>query len=355
MKLKHARKNKAGISLTKNSIVMIVMLVVIVLATMAWFTLSRYAEAVNVVSGTEKTEHIMFALEKSGDNSPVGEEYFGHLQFQDKINELLTGSGNTALETFNQEITGDGRNFYVPEEFVTINNVVTVKDGTTYRTAVANKDYVSLTFYVRTVKSDEVKNLCISKNSHLDTGKAPLTALLTDGTTDDSEISENKKSIYGDFSRNGIGGAVRVSLIEHKNDNTENVKFIWIPRPDLSLQWKSNGFVLYKGVADNTYGTYDHNYYTAGTDKLELVDADSQGINVVTSVVNSEDYDAFPKFAEDIVVSDNNNTFVSDAEYDYYKFTLNLWLEGTDPESAAPLNGGSFRLYMNFNQNKTSD
>ena len=338
MKLKHARKNTVSISLTKNSIVMIIMLIVIVLATMAWFTLSRYSEAVNVVVGTEDTLIIRFAMPEEDGSYPTNEnDYFNYLNFQDQM-------GENKVDKFTQEVTGDGINFVIPE-FKSGIYPLEVDPNKAGTNATANKDYVSLTFYVRSTK----ENLFIEKDSYIDTGESPLTRNLYNTNETTAVESFENASGYGEFSRNAIAGAIRVSLLDVMNvsDPTQdNLKYLWIPRPDLSLVKNNDEYTLFKGVTAGA--SYKHTGYVQNGTKTGLEEYTTPDDKLLLPMVR-ENPDESPIFSEDVKVEATPVEVVMNKKaYYMYKFTVNMWLEGSDPESSNPLNGGEFQLHMNF-------
>lgn len=336
MRLKHAQRSKSGISLTKNSIVMMVMLIVIVLATMAWFSLSRYSEALDVVIGTEESSVIRFAMPESDGSYPTSEDdYFNYLNFQEKMGELK-------MDTFSQEVTSDGVNFLIP---VLTGSPLEVDTSAAPTEAYANDDYLSLTFYVRSTK----ENLYIDKNSCIYTGDSPLTGNVYNTTETTTVDSFENKSDYGDFSKNGIAGAIRVSLLDVMDVTTptqDNLQYLWIPRPDLSLVENDGEYTLYKGVTDG--GSYKHTYFALNDAGTGLVSKETASDYLLTPVV-SDDPDEAPCFEDNVPINvEGEKVILNKKTYYMYKFTVNMWLEGSDAESSNPLNGGEFQLNMNF-------
>lgn len=359
--MKHVRKSKTGVSLAKNSIVCFVMLVLIVLTTTAWFTLYDTSEALEVYVGSDTSDvSVSFALPNDDGSAPTeNSAYFSNLDFE-KITSLT--------DTFQQEVTGDGIDFIIPS-FTEVDGELTVDKEGAWTKATPNQDYLSLTFYVRSPE----KNLYISQNSYLDTGDLPLTATLADGTTDSTDVTNLiNKSGYGDFSQNGIAGAVRVALLDitnHTGDLTiaGNRKMLWIPRPDLKLENTDGLFTLKKGVTNDNpdeqslTNTYRHAYYDvpdaqAGKDEgvglyedIKYPDAAS----VVTSAVNQSNPDLAPLLSGDFDLGTGGNEVTMEGRTFYlYKYTLNMWIEGLDTEASSALNGGQFKLILNFTSKK---
>lgn len=340
MKLKHARKSKSSISLTKNSIVMIVMLVVIVLATMAWFSLSRYSEALDVVVGTEDSSVIRFAMPESDGSYPTSEsKYFNYLNFQEKM-------GEQKMDTFTQEVTGDGVNFVIPsfKSGVSPLEVDTESVGTE---AYANDDYLSLTFYVRSTKKD----IFIQNDSCIETGDNPLTGDIYNSTETTTVDNIENLSSSGNFSKNGIAGAIRVALIDVMDvdqaakPTLDNLQYLWIPRPDLSLVENNDVFTLFKGVTEGD--SYKHTYFSPNTGNTGLEFKETTDKLLLPKV--SENPDDAPCFEENVPVTSTGKVVTLNKKtYYMYKFTVNMWLEGSDNESSNALNGGEFQLRMNF-------
>ena len=355
MKLKHIGKSNRSLSLTKNSIVMFLMLVLIVLTTMAWFTYYHTSEALEVYVGSDENKgaSITFAMPLSDGSYPTAESaYFTNLNLAEQLKKT------SLKDTFTQEVSGNGVNLLIPTLIANDDGSYSVDIDGRWTKATENQDYLSMTFYVRS----PLDSLKVAGNSYLDTGSNPLTATLADGTKDKTDLSKlENKSAYGDFSTNGIAGAMRVSLLDVTNlaadtsPTLDNRKFLWIPRPDLLLEGTDGSYTLKKGVESGNsfvYSYYDA-YYSAqfadGHGK-KLYFRTTPEAKVSKSVVDASNPDAIPVLGTDVTVSRNTGkkvTFNGETYY-LYKYTLNMWIEGSDAEASKALNGGQFKLILNF-------
>jgi hypothetical protein len=105
--------------------------------------------------------------------------------------------------------------------------------------------------------------------------------------------------------------------------------------------------------------TYFHSFYLPKADgSLGKTTSKAQGLTVISSDVG-EDVDDSPLLAEDFMLIDPANTkdlieiSMKNSkgkiiDYYLYKYTVNMWVEGSDSESVSALNGGKFRLHLNF-------
>ncbi len=345
----------------KNSIIMLVLLVVIFLATMSWFTVRKSYKATGINIMTEEPEIVQFALPDEEGSYPADDEaYVDHLQLEDGLADIFA--------YFDKDVTSDGLNFFLPTLKYS-NGLKVVDDDKGWTKAINGEDYVSVDFYVRSNKS----NLYVSENSYLAAGSTKvLTKELSTSQDDSYYDSYDRVSPYGNFSADGIVGAMRVSLVQSGiTDETTGAKscnFLWIPRPDLYLDG-INELTLYDGVLkdyiipDITFekgSTYEHNYYYP-SDESEANAISGNGMTektyegAVASVVEEQvSYAGYtPLLGENYQVSDAtmvaSDVTIGEETYYIYKYTLNIWIEGTDAEARRALNGGVFNLCLKFN------
>lgn len=281
--------------ITKNSILMLVMLVIIFLAIWAWYTnTERVSASMTTLSAGDSDDVELAVPEKNS----AGEDVFPISNDSWKNEIKFEKSGY--LKDLVKDVTSDGESFIVPnfqastglEKGREVNiadvwtNALSSKEALT--DALPNNDdqynYLSLDFYVRS-KSSTVN---ISADSFLAAGSE--LGVDNTGTIASTPVKRLLKgtSIYrastygaseGDanaFSADAIVGAMRVSIVgapvrtasagsETLASTPEN-KFVWLPRPDVYLKAddNQNNWRLYTGVGlSSTYSdkTYFHTFY----------------------------------------------------------------------------------------------
>ena len=299
--------------MTKNLIMMLVLLVVILIAIFAWYTDQYAATAESTSISASAADNVELAVpekvtvtedgvEKQKDSFPKSND-----SWKSKIEFKTSGY----LKDLVKDVTSNGEQFVIPnfeaakglgEGRKVITDDVWTK-GLSSKEALTNTkvndddqyNYISLDFYVRS----KSKNINVTADSFLAAGSE----LGYDGTNADPNKAKllTGEDIYrcssygaakgksGAFSADAIVGALRVSLIGAPVDgistddstgittettfdggtwaNKSALKFVWLPRPDIFLQTddNSNNWKLYTGIKPSdtiAEKTYCHNFYT---------------------------------------------------------------------------------------------
>lgn len=384
--------------LSKNFIMMLVMLVVIVMAVSAWFTVNKTVTADNITIEAGSSElDIAEAIKTSTTDGPG--------VFTDR----LTFSGFKLIK----DCTGDGVNLIVPDFNVTkdfdsvrlhggkevnVNNSALEAWSNVmaeaYNEANPNDEhdyqYYQKEFYIRS----KSKELFLDGDSVL----LSLTEANGGSLSDALEANSTKRSAYGNFNVDGLVGAIRVALIGEActnvdqrwvlNDETNNYvpnnpdstrkspqkQILWVPRPDVYLwvnpqQNDISNWSLLTGVYRNTtHGTgqeavpvgeysYAHQYYAnrQSSSGLELLTDENAVISNITATsktlgnhANISHFDAAKDYEDKItLVVDASDLSVTE-EYYVTKYTLKVWIEGTDAEARRAMDGGAFNLTLRF-------
>ena len=290
--------------ITKNSILMLVMLVIIFLAIWAWY-LNPFTPvtASNTEISAAGTDDIELAL-------PVkvnGEDYFPISNTEWKHTIEFNDSGY--LKNLVKDVTSNGEQFVVPNfeaasgleqgRKVIPDDVWTLglssKDALT--NTIANDDdqynYVSLEFYARS----KVNSFQVTGGSYLAAGSELGKYVDSDGNIADGDPKLLKgsniyrPSSYGAaagtanaFSADAIVGAMRVSLqgkpvasvsgsgntctANYASGVEDTLRFVWLPRPDIFLKTDNNSdnWRLHTGLKPNdgtaySKKTYAHTFY----------------------------------------------------------------------------------------------
>lgn len=347
---KDSSPQRRRLMISKNSILMLVALVAIFLAIWAWFTAQNSATASGISLKTESPETLEIAVANADGTIPDDDEFTSSLDLDNYI---------SVIKTLDKDITSDGFSFIIPETNQSSGTRYVVDPGVSggndWVEAVANEDYISIPIYVRT-KSDMA--LYVSEKSSVE-------ATLFDSS---GNIVDESSFCTG-VSVNAIAGAVRVSVVDMTSEidvdnntvlsytpSSSDEKLLWITRPDLYF----DGSSLTTEVADNTYGTYQHQYYSVNSG-VEKTITTIQTVEDGSSVVKASVYksaDETPTLSTNCQLSedgDSNNkiyTFTdsegTETEYFMHKFVVNIWIEGTDSEARRALNEGTFKLNLKF-------
>ena len=274
--------------ITKNSILMLVMLVVIFLAIWAWY-LDPYtpvtAETTEITAaGTDDVE-LALPVKVAGDNN----DYFpkSNTEWKNKIEFNETGY----LKNLVKDVTSNGEQFVVPnfqaaaglEKGRTVIPDDVWVEGLSSKLAltntVANDDdqynYISLEFYARS----KVNAFSVTGGSYLAAGSELGKYVDSSGDIADGEAKPLKgsniyrPSSYGAaagtanaFSADAIIGAMRVSLQgapvnsisgsgsaitpAYASGVSDTLRFVWLPRPDVFLKTDNNSdnWRLFTGI-----------------------------------------------------------------------------------------------------------
>lgn len=405
MKVKTGVKNRR-LMVAKNSIMMLVVLVVIFLAVFAWYFVQKDVTADGITVSAALPDEVEIA-KASADGVIVDANSSGDIDDGD-WSESITFDGPY---TFSNDVTSDGINFIIPA-FNTTENNDTAKElarvsgkivntnglpkyNTTNTTQVFNTqnatdenpaDYYRTTFLLRSKQ----KNITVKPTAYL-AAKVEVDGQGWDmsGLTD-AQKQDRRVSSYGNFSSDALVAAMRVSLtgapvlditndtyVSTKNGTTVNdsCKFLWVPRPDLYLNVhqdpdNTTDWTLTPNVSDESGGTnYDKSAFTYKHDYYEIKDENNpeSGVHLV------EDYeDAFiSDFSQQFSVHQNCSVptlgvtcgltedfkDTNDIDYEpqkqeddyyYYRFNLNVWIEGTDSEARRAMDTGKFSLFLEF-------
>ena len=375
MKRKQSLDRRMMIS--KNSILMLVLLVTVFIAVWAWFAESTdEAVASGLSAGTKTPATLELALPNENGTYPTDDSaYSATIDFDKQI---------SVIRTMVSDVTSDGLHFIIPTTTQS-SGVRIVQEDKKWDKAVAQKDYVSIPFYIRSQTPDIYV-----------TGSSKLEATLKD----ENNNIVNGSDVSSEISRNGIVGAMRVSILDMtkdiKEDNTStagyvpgesDLKFFWVPRPDLYFNTPSDSsWELMTGVTkDTVLGsevtgkdiTYKHNFWVASTESEKEANSGT-GVAPLSYPIENKTEDWF--WVSDFPGDDKTKTptlganrqigngklFIIDndtkegkyvdmtkvtmngTEYYVYKFVMNIWVEGTDAEARRALNNGEFKLDIKF-------
>lgn len=299
----------------KNLIVMAVLIIIALTGVISWFTnkTEATADGINVIC--EAPKGLKIAVVQHGDPAPdVNDE----TQWSEGEITLTKEDYPFLKEQSIIEITSDGTDFYKPK--LTQENRK-AKPDTSSEWDVADKDsYLSIDVYMKTGEDHMV---------YLNSGTeiSPISTTLT------GEQSGNK-SDDGDFSKDCIVGAVRLSTV---NSADSKLKNLWIPAPQIHYDSDKKEVTL-----GNTSGdTFKHKYW-----KVTKNSDGKTGKPTGTAPVEYKD-----------VITNTNNDFKLGKNYDFAMLTkkqpsdkyasgmttVNIWVDGEDDEARFAMVGGKFK------------
>lgn len=302
----------------KNLIVMAVLIIIALTGVISWFTnkTEATADGINVIC--EAPKGLKIAVVQHGEPAPdVNDE----TQWSEGEITLTKEDYPFLKEQSIIEITSNGTDFYKPK--LTQENGK-AKPDTSSEWDVADKDsYLSIDVYMKTGEDHMV---------YLNSG----TEISPNSTTLTGENSGNK-SDDGNFSKDCIVGAVRLSTVSTVDSTDSTIKNLWIPAPQIHYDSDNKKVTL-----SNTSGdTFEHKYWKVAK--------------------NSDGKTGMPQGTEPVkyvgVITNTNNNFKLGKNYNFAKLTknqssdkyatgmttVNIWVDGEDDEARFAMVGGKFK------------
>ncbi len=305
----------------KHIALLMATLMILVVAVFAWFSYGKTkAEAGDLSISMKMPDSMQISLD-GGNNFVIGgidilsaddQKFIGN------SNKIIGEDGKLLLSM--QDITSDGKNFLRPK--FNEEDGQSIPDTTqNWDSATKNRAYISQDIIFRT---DEPCDIFMGSDTKIITSCEIDKKQLVSDTA--SEIGN--KSTAGNFSNDCIVGALRISVV---SDN--ECKFVCIPRSDIELVRNANGITINTGdnVSDDAkiHTHYDSTYQTTG-DTVDNIDPilafnGTQKIASTTEKITRDGKDGYEA-----------------------KATVNLWLEGCDPEVTRLLSGGKYQVTFDF-------
>lgn len=316
----------------KNLIVMAVLIIIALTGAISWFTSKTDATADGIKVKCEAPDGLEIAVVRHGANQPTDDD------FKNNGTITLNEDNYPFLKQLSmEEITSDGRYFYKPKITQDSNGafVDTKSDEpwinaenayTTNFSVNSSLSYLSVDVYMR------------SKNAHTivlgsDTYVKP------DSGTLNGDGSVNKSQL-GDFSKDCIVGAVRVSTVVRKG-NEYKCNNLWIPAPNICYYKDETGkWLVDTKKVSNVSGTFEHKYWQVDPSTSRRIgDKTKTADKVITN--DKGDYSLGANEALLTLSEDKSGLYTG-------MVTLNLWIDGEDAEARQAFVGGRFSADFKF-------
>ena len=287
----------------KNVTLILATLVIIMVATFAWFYTGPTANVGTISVAVGNARYIQV----SGD---LGNNWSEELDVEVGVNNKF------------KEISGDGNSFFAP-----VYDVLETENG--YSAQLISFDEVNEDelYYEQILdfRADSIQNVYLAPESS-------VTAIGSNGYID---------------------GAIRIAFFEIDGDGNETLKFIWAPNSMVEYSYESNSF--------NRNGSVEPYYYYQKT--LNPVDtADLTESNDDINVISTDGTDEFgcgydednrfmwtnganmPENAPSVLTVDASD----EDELFRKRIKVKVWLEGHDRECVSLLNGQRFTMTLKF-------
>lgn len=332
MKNSTASNRKTGIMITKNLIILVVLVFVAILAMWAWFTSQTVDVADGIDIKCDLPDGIEIAVVAPGATPKESDYTSSYITLSSENNAFMK-------DLVMSEVTSDGKIFYKPA-LIQSNGVAYADTTAKWDKAVANENYLSFDLYIRSKTSHTVSLTTNSK----------FTTLYPDLLTGENAFN---KSTEGDFSRDCIVGATRFSVVDYADNAEGDLKLLWIPRPDIYFSSAAGTSGVELGVAETDFDgvTYKHNYYevTDTSKTLKTIDSSSNLDYFKTSkkVINSDDKEEYV-LNDKTVITENLGGKTGDDLFYTKCLRCNMWIDGEDTEDRLALVKGKFQIYLDL-------
>lgn len=303
----------------KNLIVMAVLIIIALTGVISWFTSKTEATASGINVKCEAPDGLEIAVVRHGEKPP---DVNDDTQWSEGEITLTDDKYPFLKEQSIIEITSDGTDFYKPK--LTQENGK-AKPDTSSVWDVADKDsYLSIDVYMKT---GEERVVYLNSETEI----SPTSTTLT------GEQSGNK-SDDGNFSKDCIVGAVRLSTVSTVNITDSTIKNLWIPAPQIHYDSDKKEVTL-----NNTSGdTFKHKYWEVAknSDDKTGVPQGTGPVEYNKGVITNTN-DNF-KLGKNCVFANLTKNQPSD-KYATGMATVNIWVDGEDDEARFAMVGGKFK------------
>ena len=298
--------------------------IIFVFAVFAWFSNKEEANLNSLNVTLDSGNNLLISLDD-------GTTFLGSIDLMDEDVQQYISLDNQILGIINmKDITSDGKTFYrpvflnedknrVPDtasnwETVTGNNSVYISEKIVFRTSVPSDIYLGSGTSI--VTSAEKDNLLL---------------------TNTEPVGVGNMSGFGYFSNDCIVGALRISAINSSGE----LCYVNIPRTDMEMtKTVTDGVTSYSLVTgdDVSENTKIHQYYYSPESP--------EGDEIYALTTSDKTIESLDTVAIATTTLQENGYYEATA-------TINIWLEGTDPETTRALSGGKYTVSLSFVASET--
>lgn len=298
----------------KNLIVMAVLIIIALTGVISWFTSKTEATASGINVKCEAPDGLEVAIVPHGSNEEL--KYQTGTIDLTKCESLSNLFSNLSFE----ELTSDGLHFYKPKlnqsgSTVTVDTTDKWSDAEDYAYISHNDGtsipYLSLDIYMR---SKNAHTIVLGSDTYIKPNSDKLNG-----------ADSGNKSELGDFSKDCIVGAVRMSTV------VGNKTKLWIPAPNILYNYDKG--TVSTEIKDKNSESFKHKYWKVTNLKPSSNEQEAEGV----IVNNNCDYKIGENDALNIALSQDNDDKLFKGN-----FTLNIWVDGEDAEARQAMVGGKF-------------
>lgn len=298
----------------KNLIVMAVLIIIALTGVISWFTSKTEATASGINVKCEAPDGLEVAIVPHGSKEEL--KYQTGTIDLTKCESLSNLFSNLSFE----ELTSDGLHFYKPKlnqsgSTVTVDTTDKWLDAEDYAYISHNDGtsipYLSLDIYMR---SENAHTIVLGSDTYIKPNSDKLNG-----------ADSGNKSELGDFSKDCIVGAVRMSTV------VGNETKLWIPAPNILYDYDKG--TVSTEIKDKNSESFKHKYWKV----TDLQPSSDEQVAEDVIVNNNCDYKIGKNDALNIALSQDNDDKLFKAN-----FTLNIWVDGEDTEARQAMVGGKF-------------
>ncbi len=326
--LRENYKKKQRKAVLKLISLLLVVATLIATAAWSWFRDADSAHAAaNGLGITLKSQNLLLSVDD-------GATFSSGINLSEMLVDLdmvpATGLG------YKLGTTEDAQNYlFVPVTAYDANGQTTLNTDVEWPEAVPNKDYIYLKVIFRTEFPAEI---------YIGSGTAVTTDCDKEGNSFKGDNVVNV-SRFGDFSRDAIVGALRMSVSEPNRE--DQLRFLWIPRPDVSLRKSSSGvYTLATDVSSNNLWGGRHEFFDADN-SMDFRDGCAVSSAVFTATAKGNGGANVKTKIGDTVYDSSMTTDESSPVYTCTSY-IKIWIEGRDAEADRALSRGRFKFNLNF-------
>lgn len=324
--IKKVKLNKK-LPLVKQTALLIAILLMLVMAALAWFGSKENATASGLNVTMASGKNMLISL--NGGTDFVSAIDLLSEDDQKYISETNRIKGSIAMT----DITSNGVNFLLPVFNETDGQRIPNTASDDWKQAITNRAYISETIVFRTPTASQV---FVGSGTGITTSAEADKMALVSSNPDEigNHAGKDSNGNNYNFSRDCVVGSLRISAFsgEKKRDySDESPLFLCIPRSDIELD--KTTFTMKSGTDVSTNAKVHEYYpysYKNGTETAE---------NVI--------YDfSTPQYIA-------TTTKMSEGVYEA-TVTINIWIEGCDAETVRALAGGKFNINFDFTATEIS-